>query len=260
MAEETYRNAVALDPGGAYAVLATCGLGRLAEADGRLIEARDLYRRAFDMAKDGSTESKEAVSLLGDANVKIIFSGRKTEDSELYTVRQGDSVSSIGKKFNTTQALVLRANGLKDAGALRINKTLKITPKKFSILVDVSDFTLTLYDNGNVFKVYPAGLGKPENPTAPGRYEIKNKMVNPRWYSPSGKVYPPLDPENELGTRWMGLKPIGPDLPTDLGIHGTIDPASVGWGSSRGCPRMIPADAEELFDLVTLGTPVTIVE
>jgi len=260
MAEETYRQAVSLDPGGTYAVLATCGLGRLAEADGRLVEARDLYRKAFHMAKEGSAESKEAVTLLGDANVKIIFSGRKTEDSVLYTVRQGDSVSSIGEKFNTTQALVLSANGLKDAAALRINKTLKITPKKFSILVDVSDFTLTLYDNGNVFKVYPVGLGKPENPTAPGRYEIKNKMVNPRWYSPSGKVYPPLDPENELGTRWMGLKPVGPDLPSDLGIHGTIDPSSVGWGSSRGCPRMYPADAEELFDLVTLGTPVTIVE
>ena len=260
MAEEIYNRAVSLDPGGMYAVMATSGLGRLAESDGRLTEARDLYRKAYHMAKQGSPESKEAVDLLGDANVRIIFSGRKTEDSMLYTVKSGDTVSSIGAKFNTTQALILRANGLQQGPSLRINKTLKISQKKFTIVVDISDFTLTLHENGDVFKVYAVGLGKPENPTAPGTYEIKNKMVNPRWYSPSGKVYPPLDPENELGTRWMGLKPIGPDLPSDLGIHGTIDPSSVGLASSRGCPRMYPADAEELFDLVTLGTPVTIVE
>jgi len=49
-------------------------------------------------------------------------------------------------------------------------------------------------------------------------------------------------------------------LPHDLGIHATIDPSSIGWASSRGCPRMRQEDAEELFDLVTLRTPVTIVE
>jgi lipoprotein-anchoring transpeptidase ErfK/SrfK len=259
-AEEVYNKTVSLDVGGTYAVMATCGLGRLAEADGRLAEARNLYKKAYHMAKEGSAESKEAVKLLGDTNVKIIFSGRKTDDSILYTVKPGDSVSSIGSRFNTTQALILRANGLQQGPALRVNKTLKISQKKFTIVVDISDFTLTLYENGDVFKVYATGLGKPENPTAPGRYEIKNKMVNPKWYSPSGKVYAALDPGNELGTRWMGLKPVGPDLPSDLGIHGTIDPSSVGWASSRGCPRMYPADAEELFDLVTLGTPVTIVE
>ena len=259
-AEELYRKAISLDPGGTYAVMATCGLGRLAEADGKLIQARDVYRKAFNMAKEGSPESKEAVKLLGDANVKLIFSGRKTDDSKLYTVKRGDTVSSIGEEFNTTQALIMRANGLEDASGLRINKTLKITPKKFTVVIDISDFTLTLHDNGNVFKVYPVGLGLPEHPTSPGRYRIETKLVNPTWYSPSGKVIPPLSPENELGTRWMGLKPLKSDLPHDLGIHATIDPSSISWASSRGCPRMHQEDAEELFDLLTFGTSVTIVE
>ena len=259
MAEQYYREATS-DPGGTYAVLAKCGLGRLTEADGKLEEARDQYRDAFDMAQEGSPESEEAVKLLGEANVRLIFSGRKTKDSELYAVRRGDTVSSIGAKFNTTQALILKANGIESPSELRVNKTLKITPKEFNIIVRKSDFTLTLYDKAELFKVYQAGLGRPENPTAPGRYEIKSKIVNPTWYSPAGKVVPPLSPENELGTRWMGLKPIGPDLPHDLGIHATIDPSSVGWASSRGCPRMRKEAAEELYDLVTLRTPVTIVE
>ena len=260
MAEQYYRNTISSDPGGTYAVLATCGLGRLTAADGQLEEARDLYKQAFDMAREDSPEAKEAVNLLGEANVKLIFSGRKTKDSQLYTVRRGDTVSSMGVKFNTTKPLIMRANGIESPAELRVNKTLKITPKEFNIVVRISEFTLTLYDKADVFKVYTVGLGRPENPTAPGRYEIETKIVNPTWYSPSGKVVPPLSPENELGTRWMGLKPIGPDLPHDLGIHATIDPSSIGWASSRGCPRMRKEDAEELFDLVTLRTPVTIVE
>ena len=259
-AEEFYKRAIASGPGGSYAVLATCGLGRLAAADGRLLEARDLYKEAFQMAMEGSSESKEAVELLGDANVALIFSGRKTDDSILYTVRPGDTISSIGEKFNTTQALVMKANGIGDASALRVNKTLKITPKKFAILIRKSDFVLKLLDDDQVFKVYPVGIGRPENPTPAGSYAIETKIENPTWYSPSGKVIPPLSPENELGTRWMGLKPLGPDLPHDLGIHATIEPSSIGWASSRGCPRMYREDAEELFDLVTLGTPVTIVD
>lgn len=259
-AEEFYQRTVALDTGGPYAVLATCGLGRLLESDGKIVEARDLYKKAFQMAQQGSSESKEAVKLLGDANVKIIFSGRKTDDSVLYTVKPGDTVTSLGVQFNTTQALLLKANGIADPAGVRVNRTIKITPKKFNILIKKSTFTLTLSDDTEVFKVYPIGIGAPEHPTAAGKYKIETKMVNPTWYSPSGKVVPPGSPENELGTRWMGLKPLEPGLPPDLGIHATINPSSIGWASSRGCPRMYQADAEELFDLVTLGTPVTIAE
>ena len=259
-AEQWYQKTISSSSAGTYTVLARCGLGRLAESDGQLEEARDLYREAFSMAREGTPEIKEAVQLLGQANVRLIFSGRKTRDSELYTVRSGDTVSSIGEKFNTTQALIMRANGIESPAALRVNKTLKITPKNFSIVVRKSDFMLTLHDNGSVFKVYPVGLGSPEHPTAAGTYVIESKIVNPTWYSPSGKVIPPLSPENELGTRWMGLEPLGPDLPHDLGIHATIDPSSIGWASSRGCPRMHQQDAEELFGLVTLGTEVTIVD
>jgi hypothetical protein len=47
--------------------------------------------------------------------------------------------------------------------------------------------------------------------------------------------------------------------PDGYGIHATNDPGSIGKVRSHGCIRMNPADAEELFDLVPLGTPVEIV-
>jgi len=58
----------------------------------------------------------------------------------------------------------------------------------------------------------------------------------------------------------MPLVPVEQGLPTDLGIHGTIEPETIGQYCSSGCPRMLPADVEELYDLIVRSTPVEIVE
>ena len=62
----------------------------------------------------------------------------------------------------------------------------------------------------------------------------------------------PPGPNNPLGTRWMGLDAPG------VGIHGTDEPASIGYSASHGCIRMQVPDAEWLFDHVEVGTTVYI--
>ena len=44
-----------------------------------------------------------------------------------------------------------------------------------------------------------------------------------------------------------------------LGIHGTPDPASIGYSASHGCIRMRVPEAEWVFSRVRVGTPVFIV-
>jgi lipoprotein-anchoring transpeptidase ErfK/SrfK len=43
-----------------------------------------------------------------------------------------------------------------------------------------------------------------------------------------------------------------------VGMHGTPDPASVGYSVSHGCIRLRIRDAEALFRLVRVGTRVWI--
>ena len=50
----------------------------------------------------------------------------------------------------------------------------------------------------------------------------------------------------------MGLNTPG------VGIHGTDDPGSIGYSVSHGCIRMQIPDAERLFEMVYVGTSVTI--
>jgi lipoprotein-anchoring transpeptidase ErfK/SrfK len=44
------------------------------------------------------------------------------------------------------------------------------------------------------------------------------------------------------------------------GIHGTWEPGTIGKQASAGCVRLGNADVEELFIIIPVGTPVTIVE
>jgi lipoprotein-anchoring transpeptidase ErfK/SrfK len=106
---------------------------------------------------------------------------------------------------------------------------------------------------------FQVATGQPIYPTPTGSFKIIVMERNPWWYPPpdapwakGAKPIPP-GPGNPLGTRWMGLSAPG------VGIHGTPDPASLGYSASHGCIRMFIPSAEWLFNHVQVGTPVMIV-
>lgn len=236
------------------------GLGRLAERAGDKYAARDLYRDAVDNATWGSPVWNEAVEEIGRLNVALIFAPEESAESRYYLVENGDSLISIGMKLNTTQGLLMSANNITDPSKLHLGQRLKYTPKDFRIVIERSTCTLYLFDNRGLFKRYKVGLGKPGHETTLGSYVLGNKQKDPVWFKPGAGAIEAGTEENELGTRWMPMVPAREGLPTDLGIHGTIAPDTVGLYSSKGCARMKNEDVEELFDLVVRSTPVEVVE
>ncbi|GAW91649.1 L,D-transpeptidase family protein [Calderihabitans maritimus] len=108
------------------------------------------------------------------------------------------------------------------------------------LLVNLAQRRLYFCRHGQLVKSYPVAIGKPQTPTPTGKYTITRKIINP------GGI---------LGTRWLELSiPNGP-----YGIHGTPHPWTIGTAASNGCIRMYNKDIEELFPLVKIGTPVTII-
>lgn len=106
------------------------------------------------------------------------------------------------------------------------------------IVINTAKRRLFLYTSGKLVKSYMVGVGKPKTPTPKGNYIIINKAVNPG---------------GPFGARWLGLNKKG------IGIHGTNNPPSIGRYVSNGCIRMYNSDVIELFDIVSIGTPVKIV-
>ena len=117
---------------------------------------------------------------------------------------------------------------------------------------------LFLYRFDRLRKTFRVATGQSVYPTPLGRFNIQVKWRNPWWYPPNsrwaqGQKPIPPGPSNPLGTRWMGLSAPG------VGIHGTPNPASIGYSVSHGCIRMYIRDAEWLFNVVDVGTTVFIV-
>jgi lipoprotein-anchoring transpeptidase ErfK/SrfK len=127
-----------------------------------------------------------------------------------------------------------------------------IADDSLRIVINVPARRLTLVEGRTFVKAYPVAVGRPWTPTPRGSFRILQKAKDPTW-APKGRPAVPPGPKNPLGPRWMRISPDG------YGIHATNDPGSIGKVRSHGCIRMNPADAEELFDLVPLGTPVEIV-
>ncbi len=159
----------------------------------------------------------------------------------IYVVNVGDTVYSIAKKFGITVETLLSINPDLNPYNLTIGSVicLPFTPTPYLIVVNRGTRELLLYHLGILVKTYPIAIGKPTTPTPLGQFYIANKQVNPG---------------GPFGTRWMGLS-----IP-HYGIHGTNMPESIGKAASNGCIRLNNRDVEELFSLVSVYTPVIIIE
>ena len=129
-----------------------------------------------------------------------------------------------------------------------------------TIVVDLSDLQLTLYNGLREVKTYPVAAGSAQYPTPQGEWTMWQKVENPTWVNPDpegwGASLPamiPGGPGNPLGTRALYLDAPG------IRIHGTSASYSIGTYASHGCIRMFMDDVEELYEITPIGTTVHVV-
>jgi lipoprotein-anchoring transpeptidase ErfK/SrfK len=220
------------------------------ESQGELLAAKNDLQKLIEESPNFK-QIADAQKRLEDINLKVLFSSLATPSTKVYEVKPGDSLDKIAKPFNTTVELIKKSNNL-NTNIIRAGQKLRIWTGKFSILVDKSQNTLILKSDDEIIKTYRVSTGL-NNSTPVGNFKITSKLVNPTWFK-AGAAVPPESPENVLGSRWMGF-----DLP-GYGIHGTIQPETIGQQITAGCVRMKNQDVEELYSIVPFGTEVTIVD
>ncbi|MFC4600002.1 L,D-transpeptidase [Cohnella hongkongensis] len=115
-----------------------------------------------------------------------------------------------------------------------------IAEQPLEIIVDKSNHRLAVVSGDVIVRNYEVGLGGERTPE--GQFFISEKVRDPNGGN------------GAYGTRGMTLSD------TRYGIHGTKDLDSLGQDESLGCVRLANEDIEELFDLVPMGTPVTIAQ
>jgi hypothetical protein len=179
---------------------------------------------------------------------------------EDYEVQPNDSLwelcnRTFPKKFGVSPevGLIQLVNGMSGT-ALRVGQRLAVPLETVTVEVDRKNHGIVAYLGDVALVAYRVGLGK-EGRTPSGTFVIEVKLTEPTWYR-DGRAIPYGNPENILGTRWMGFE----NNPGAMGygIHGTAHPDSVGGDESMGCVRMRNEEVEELFELLARGTQVTI--
>ncbi|MCD4780727.1 MAG: L,D-transpeptidase family protein [Candidatus Omnitrophica bacterium] len=223
---------------------------QLLRADRKLLETKKLLEQLLNDYSDFQ-QIERIQEELEAVNMEIIHSNIPTEQSIVHTVKRGDTLGALAKKFGTTVELIKKNNNL-PSDMIRIGQKLRIWTGKFNIFVDKSQNILILKNKEDVVKVYSVSTGE-NNSTPVGDFKITTKLVDPVWFN-RGVVVPPESPENVLGSRWLGFNIEG------YGIHGTTEPGTIGQQVTAGCVRMRDQEVEELYSIIPLGTRIKIVD
>jgi len=233
------------------------------------VEAKRLYEKATALKKDRKLVEAKAIyqniiseypnidrveqiqKELENLNLEVIFSNIPVKQAIVHKVSVGDTLGKIAQKYGTTVELIKKSNRLK-SDIIQIDQRLRVWTEKFNIFVDKSQNILILKAGDDVVKVYAVSTGE-NNSTPVGKFKVVSRLKDPVWFN-RGAVVPPESPENVLGSRWLGF-----DLP-GYGIHGTIEPETIGQQITAGCVRMRNAEVEELYSMIPKGTEVTVVD
>ncbi|MFM7286210.1 MAG: L,D-transpeptidase [Cyanobium sp.] len=139
------------------------------------------------------------------------------------------------------------------------------------LVLDRRNRHLTVLENGRQLRRFPVAVGRPGWETPVGRFAVIERVADPSWEHPAtGETVPP-GPANPLGSRWIGFhrdclgrsgfngrEHLVVEGCVSSGFHGTPNRDSVGQAVSHGCVRLFDEHVQELFELVRLGTPVTV--
>ena len=216
----------------------------------KLIEAGDYPTAQKELSKwYWQTPAKRAgLRPTLDKLAQALYFAPQPQFVEPYVVQPGDQLRKIAQKYDLSWEYLAKLNRA-DPRKIRAGQKLKVVEGPFSVLVVLSNYELIVHHKGSFVKSYSVGLGK-DGTTPVGTFPVKNKMADPTYFGPEG-VIAHDDPQNPLGERWI-------DIGDSYGIHGTIDPESIGHNESRGCVRMLNSDVEEVYDLLVVGSEVRI--
>ncbi|MEA5412594.1 L,D-transpeptidase [Synechococcus sp. BA-120 BA3] len=139
------------------------------------------------------------------------------------------------------------------------------------LILDRRQRLLKVMEGDRERRRFRVGVGMPGWETPVGSFSVIEKTAYPVWEHPAKGVRIPPGPANPLGSRWIGFhrdckgrrgfngqEHLEVKGCVSSGFHGTPHRDSVGAAVSHGCVRLFDEDVRELFEMVQLGTPVTV--
>jgi lipoprotein-anchoring transpeptidase ErfK/SrfK len=215
--------------------------------EGRAIDSLEILSLWYGHTGLGPAEQQSLLQTLDYLAGAVIYSRQHLLERP-YEVQPGDTLERVAQAYNVPWELLAKINAITDPQRLRAGDLLKVIRGPFHATIELDQFRLTMWLGEMYAGRFAIGIGQDQS-TPLGEFTVLNKVTNPTYYGP--QVIDADDPANPLGEHWI-------DLGNRIGIHGTIEPQTVGRAESRGCIRLRPNEVQDVFDMLAVGSKVTI--
>jgi LysM repeat protein len=234
--------------------------------EGKLDEARTIAFKALVVAPK-SPVTRELRDLLGQVNAQIFFSKDPSPHKTEYTVQQGDALSAIARKFDSSAEAILRVNNL-DSTLIRPGEKLLVPQLDFKITIDLPSNRLVVHDDRGFFTQYPiifAQLPPTRRSEIDTKVATKSFWENGKPVQAAGGIQSKGTPRIDLGHPGYVLYGVGNERQASTSEIGFTTDDNEQTTDSRNAnqpPQGIAMMKEDIADIALLirkGTPVTII-
>ena len=235
--------------------------------DGKLHEEQALLVKALVIAPK-SPLTGELRDLLANVNAQIFFSKEPSPRKTEYIVKQGDALSSIARKLDSSPEAIIRINNL-DSTLIRPGQKLLVPRLDFAITVDLPDNRLVMQDSGGgFFTQYPivsVQLPPMRRSAVQTKVATKSFWGNGKLLQADHGMQKEGTPRIDLGHPGYVLYGVGEERQASTsGIAVSMDDNGQTTNSldANRPPQGIAMMKEDIADIALLsrkGTPVTII-
>ena len=237
------------------------------------VDARTVLSAALRDTTLAPADAEHIRATLATINEGLVFS-REIANGDpyvgLYTIKSGDSLSRIvdEQDLPINWRFLQRLNGIASPGRIGVGQRLKTITTPFHAVIHKQDHRLDLWlgegEDAVYVRSFTVGLGEFDS-TPQGLFRVPKggKLVNPSWRNPrTGQYFDADNPANPIGEFWISLQGIDAHNLQEqgFGVHGTIEPDSIGTNASMGCVRLGDADIELLYGVLASGKSTVLVK
>jgi LysM repeat protein len=200
------------------------------------------------------TDTQKVETLLSQLAGTVIYS-TEHQLEPARVVKPGETLETIAREYNVPSQLLAKINGVQQPAQLRPGQELKVMRGPFSAVVDLSrnEVALSLADRyaGRFRVAVPQGTTIND-----GQWVVDHKLAGPaNTANPSISATAPTPPADRTIILRSASAPTAAGAPT---LVITSDASTTRVAANVPSLRVSPQDAEELSDILSVGSRVVV--
>jgi LysM repeat protein len=219
----------------------------------QLVAAHEMLSRWYGNPSLTPAEAQQVELLLSQLAGTVVYSTEHRLEPP-YTVHTGDTLQTIAQQYDVPWQLLAKINGIPAADLVQPGQQLKVVHGPFSAVVELDKSQLTLMLDGRYAGRFPLSLVDSAS-VSEGQWVLEQKLVQPTTQE-SGVVSASYTAtvDHVLVLRNESPTAAGATISITSGKPSPSGPTAVAPAAIRLSPR----DVEEVADILSVGSPVTV--